>query len=107
MITGSVKVIYIAGPMTGIENFNRPAFWREAVRLSSDGHAVLNPAILPGGLTQAQYMDICLAMVRCANTVLMLQGWELSAGAKAEHALAEKLGHEIIYQEENNESCNG
>ncbi|EIH5678434.1 DUF4406 domain-containing protein, partial [Escherichia coli] len=28
-----------------------------------------------------------------------LNGWQRSAGAKAELALAEKLGHTVIYQE--------
>ncbi|HCM9689262.1 TPA: DUF4406 domain-containing protein, partial [Enterobacter cloacae subsp. cloacae] len=46
------------------------------------------------------YMDICLAMIRCADAVFMLRGWEKSAGARAENALAEKLEMEIIFQEE-------
>ncbi|END4012706.1 DUF4406 domain-containing protein, partial [Escherichia coli] len=29
-----------------------------------------------------------------------LQGWQRSAGAKAELALAERLGHAVIFQEE-------
>ncbi|MCV4939668.1 DUF4406 domain-containing protein, partial [Escherichia coli] len=47
--------IYIAGPMTGYENFNRDAFNKEADRLSRHGHSVLNPATLPNGLTQREY----------------------------------------------------
>ncbi|WP_313411767.1 DUF4406 domain-containing protein [Atlantibacter hermannii] len=92
--------IYIAGPMSGIEKFNRPAFQYEALRLSSEGYVVLNPATLPDGLTQSEYMDICLAMLRCADAIYMLRGWEQSAGARAENALAEKLELEIIFQEE-------
>lgn len=61
-----------------------------------DGHIVLNPANLPDGLTQAQYMDICCAMLRCANGVLLLDGWEQSSGARAERALAEKLGLSVV-----------
>ncbi|HED2900646.1 TPA: DUF4406 domain-containing protein, partial [Citrobacter freundii] len=53
--------IYIAGPMTGIPKYNRPAFHFEAIRLASEGHVVLNPATLPDGLSQPEYMDICLA----------------------------------------------
>lgn len=48
--------------------------------------------MLPNGLTQAEYMDICLAMVRSVDAVYLLKGWEGSAGARAEYALAEKLG---------------
>lgn len=91
--------VFISGPMTGHAGFNRAAFDAAERMLKSQGHVVLNPAVLTDGLTQAQYMDICLAMVRCADAIFMLQGWEASAGARAECALAEKLGHRILYQE--------
>ena len=55
--------VYIAGPMSGLPNFNRAAF----------NHA---------------------------HFIYMLEGWEHSAGARAENALAEKLEMEIIFQEE-------
>lgn len=84
-------IVYVAGPMSGYEQFNRPAFHSAAKRLTDKGYVVLNPATLPDGLTQAQYMDICLAMLRCADTIYMLKEWEYSAGARAENALAEKL----------------
>lgn len=45
--------IYIAGPMTGRENFNREAFNKEAERLTRHGHTVLNPASLPDGWSNA------------------------------------------------------
>ncbi|HAW1332710.1 TPA: DUF4406 domain-containing protein [Escherichia coli] len=83
--------IYIAGPMTGYENFNRDAFNKEAERLSRHGHSVLNPATLPNGLTQREYMDICFAMLRCADAILMLPGWKASAGATAEYHYAYKM----------------
>ena len=94
------RKIYIAGPMTGYKDFNRPAFKAFALKLSLDGNVVLNPAVLPDGLEQREYMDICCAMIRCADAVFMLRGWEKSAGARAENALAEKLEMEIIFQEE-------
>ena len=91
--------VYIAGPMTGYENFNREAFHKAEEELKREGHTVLNPAVLPDGLTQPHYMDICMAMIRCVDAIYMLNGWQRSAGAKAELALAEKLGHAVIYQE--------
>ncbi len=91
--------IYIAGPMSGLPRFNRPAFKYAELELISEGHIVLTPATLPDGLTQPQYMDICLAMLRCAEAIYLLRGWEKSAGATAEKALAEKLQLEIIYED--------
>ncbi|WP_444654016.1 DUF4406 domain-containing protein [Citrobacter portucalensis] len=90
--------IYIAGPMSGLPGFNRPAFHRAAAHIVRRGNVALNPAILPDGLEQAEYMDICLAMLRCADGIFMLDGWQQSAGAKAEYALAEKLGMDIQHQ---------
>lgn len=83
--------IYIAGPMTGHENFNRDAFNKVAARLTNRGHVVLNPATLPDGLSEAEYMDISLAMVRAADGVFLLPGWKASAGATAEYHYAYKL----------------
>lgn len=90
--------VYIAGPMSGIPEFNRPAFHRAARHIVRRGNVALNPAILPDGLEQAEYMDICFAMLRCADAIFMLDGWQQSAGAKAEYALAEKLGIDIQHQ---------
>lgn len=92
--------IYIAGPMSGLVEFNRPAFMFNAAKLTGRGHVALNPAILPDGLSQAQYMDICLAMLRCADAIYLLNGWEASLGAIAEKSLAEKLGIEIKFEGE-------
>ncbi|WP_418611967.1 DUF4406 domain-containing protein [Klebsiella pasteurii] len=90
--------IYIAGPMTGYKDFNRPAFNAFALKLSLDGHVVLNPAVLPDGLEQREYMDICCAMIRCADAIFMLRGWGCSEGAVAEQALAKKIGLKIIME---------
>lgn len=97
-ICGDIMKTYIAGPMTGYENFNRDAFFSEAQKQHNLGHVVLNPAILPDGLSQADYMQIDLQMVMVAERIVMLRGWEKSEGAIAEHALATKLGHEIVYK---------
>lgn len=83
--------IYIAGPMTGHENFNRDAFNNAAASLTNRGHVVLNPATLPDGLSEAEYMDISFSMVRAADGVFLLPGWKASAGATAEYHYAYKL----------------
>ena len=92
--------VYIAGPMTGLPHFNRPAFQQAAINLSFEKHVPLNPAILPDGLTAADYMAVGMTMLQRADAIYLLTGWQFSAGARAEHALALKLGLEVIEQRE-------
>jgi hypothetical protein len=94
--------VYIAGPMSGLPHFNRPAFNQAALNLSFEKHVPLNPAILPDGLTEADYMAVGLTMLQRADAIYLLTGWQFSAGARAEHALALKLGLEVIEQKESN-----
>ncbi|MGL5281915.1 MAG: DUF4406 domain-containing protein [Plesiomonas shigelloides] len=89
--------IYIAGPMTGYENFNRDEFNKVADLIKARGDVPLNPAILPDGLTQGEYMAICLQMVHISDGVYMLKDWLKSEGARIEHDLAKKSGKEITY----------
>lgn len=93
-----MKRIYIAGPMTGYEDFNRESFHSAADCCVKNNAVALNPAILPDGLTQGQYMDICFAMIRAADAIYLLKGYEESKGAMAELAYAEKLELKIIEQ---------
>lgn len=90
-----MTIIYIAGPMSGIKDFNRLLFNKVAAELTEQGHSVLNPAALPDGLSQGQYMQICLPMVAVADELVMLPGWERSEGAYIEFCLARKSGKTI------------
>lgn len=94
-----VVKVYIAGPMSGIADCNRTAFHAEALHQQSKGRIVLNPAILPDGLTQLEYMQICCPMVMMADEVIMLPAWINSQGATAEFNLAMKCG-KVIRQSE-------
>ncbi len=92
-----MQKIYVAGPMTGLPAFNKPAFNELADELTSQGHAVLNPASLPNGLEQHEYMDICFGMVRACDKVIFLKDWQKSEGAMAEFAYAKKIGKELVF----------
>ena len=99
-----VMKVYIAGPMTGHDDHNHPAFhdtadvWREC------GHIVLNPATNPIGLTFDEYMHIDLAMVDICDMVIFLQGWEQSKGARMEYDRAKEQGKMIVFDGEDQET---
>lgn len=104
---------YIAGPMRGYPAFNFPAFNAAATYRRALGDVVFNPAEQDrskyGDLTPENADDKgfdlrdALAVdldwiARNADAVYLLDGWENSTGAKAEKALAEALGLEILFQ---------
>lgn len=81
---GNKKVIYIAGAITGVKNY-----WEEFDRyddaLRAMGYNTLVPSHLPKGLTNEQYMRICLAMIDSADAVVFTSTWQQSPGAVLEH----------------------
>lgn len=89
-------IVYIAGPMSGIENYNRDAFAAAEKRLRELGYKVLNPAELPEGLGNERYMPICLAMVQAADVVALLDGAHKSAGARIEALFGEYQGKRVV-----------
>ena len=90
--------IYIAGPMTGLPEYNYPAFNAAAEELRRQGHEVENPAENPEPPCRSWegYMRMAVAqLVRC-ETVALLPGWEASKGANVEHRLAHDLGLKVL-----------
>ena len=105
--------IYLAGPMTGIEDLNFPAFHRAAASLRASGYDVVNPAEINGGadeLVAAKAMtdaEAAAHWVKCMRNditqlvtcegIALLPGWERSRGARLEHHVANELGLRKIY----------
>ena len=85
------KTLYIAGPMTGIPEFNYPAFNDAQRKLEAAGYTVLNPARQPDGLEYHQYLELALKDVFACDGIALLPSWRLSPGAQAEVALADAL----------------
>lgn len=93
--------VYIAGGITGVgnykERFAAAKEWLLAEKETQEvargllkvspyptADVVLNPAELPEGWPNGLYMDVCLAMIRAADLVAFLPGWEKSRGASLE-----------------------
>ena len=61
--------IMISGAMSSDPIRNRGHFHAAATMLRTVNTAVLNPAALPEGLSEPEYMQICLAFVQVADTI--------------------------------------
>lgn len=95
--------LYLAGPMTGVEERNKPAFDEAAAKLRAAGYDVFNPAELvsnlvfaPTGKTARELRQALLEdttfICSEAEGIALLPGWEESLGATAERALGIALG---------------
>ena len=94
-----MAIIYLAGPMTGIEDYNYPAFLEAARLLRKAGHTVLNPAELFDEnmkLPRTVYMKYGIKNLISAEFVAVLPGWENSRGAKLEVDVARECGLPVI-----------
>lgn len=88
--------VYIAGPMTGLPMFNRPAFFAAEAYLQAQGAVVMNPAILPDGFSHDAYMRIAIPMMMECEAVAFLPGWQQSKGARQEFTRAHAFGLELL-----------
>lgn len=120
------KRVYVSGPMTGLPQFNFPAFDDATAYLVAAGCEVFSPAdndrkrlaevgieditsvhgFAEGNVewynsaididTESLFRDDFNYIVNEATHIVMLPGWELSTGARYERCLAEALGLEIV-----------
>jgi hypothetical protein len=92
-------IAYIAGPMQGIPEFNFPAFWAAESKLKALGFEVINPARIDveidgfrpdtdAALPQWHYMRRDIPLVCSCDVVVLLPGWETSAGTAIELRVA-------------------
>lgn len=99
-------VVYVSGPMTSVEEFNRPAFHRMERVLTRHGFKYLSPAHYDDNHTYEWYMEQGIAMVIKCQGVVLLRGWSNSLGASLERAVADVIGRDIFYEEGNREDSN-
>ncbi len=93
-------LIYLSGPMSGLPDWNYPAFRDAAALLRDRGHIVLNPAETAGGsthLSRAQFLYIDIGYVQAAEAVVVLPGWRRSKGAMLEVHIAHSLEKPVFW----------
>lgn len=91
-------IVYIAGPMTGIPEFNYPLFNATAKALRAAGVEVRNPAENDGGSAGESwefYMRLALRSLLECDEIVLLPGWRDSRGARLEEAVARELGMRV------------
>lgn len=90
-----VTKVYVAGPMTGLPEWNYPAFNYMASLLRAQGYDVCNPAEIDEGDTshdRAYYLRKDLALLAECDAVVFLDGWRESPGALMEYRIAQEIG---------------
>jgi hypothetical protein len=83
--------IYIAGKMTGLPDFNYPAFNEAAAALRALGYDVCNPAETDGGSSHKSrefYLREALKLLLECDHMALLPGWETSEGVRLEMFVA-------------------
>jgi hypothetical protein len=90
--------LYLAGPMTGFEDFNFPAFNKMAANLRALGYIVENPAEhgVVANVAWADYIAYDLTHLGLCDQVAVLPGWENSKGASLEVHIARELGMPVV-----------
>ncbi|WLG54051.1 DUF4406 domain-containing protein [Pseudomonas extremorientalis] len=90
--------VYVAGPMTGIADFNYPAFNAVADQLRAQGYEVENPADhgIVEGAHWADYMAYDLTRLGLCGVIALLPDCEKSEGARLEVLIAERPGMTVV-----------
>jgi hypothetical protein len=91
--------VYVSGPMTGIEDFNYPAFNYPAFHdardaLKAAGHEVVSPADIPlrDDWDWIDYILVDIVHVFNCDGVATLPGCETSKGSRIECLIAQERG---------------
>lgn len=104
-------IVYLAGPMTGYENFNYDTFHAVASALRARGVTVISPAEDDTGVyapapavedvspeVHAEYLRRGFAYVLRSDAVLLLPGWQRSSGTRHELDVARTTERIEVYQ---------
>lgn len=102
------NVVYISGPITGIENYKQN-FEDAEKKLRQMGLRVANPVRFAEALeekkklyygrmpTYKEYMETAIATLFRCDSIYFLPGWKNSKGARLEYRTAKTVGIQRIY----------
>ncbi|MDR2325087.1 MAG: DUF4406 domain-containing protein [Acidovorax sp.] len=104
--------VYIAGPMSGIDDLNYPAFNETAARLRNKGWHVENPAENPAPHVEASchwtaYMRMGISQLMTCHAIYLLPGWQQSKGASLEYLIAQRLGLKVMHHHQQEDVLQG
>lgn len=85
------KVVYIAGPITGVKRYWE-AFEKAEDELIARGFIPISPSRLPVGMTNTQYTKINFASIDAADAVYFLPEWSWSVGSQLEYLYCDYTG---------------
>ena len=101
------KKVYIAGPITGLPNYNFAEFDRAAAIIGARGLEAMNPAEIGRKWlidhahkepNASEYQDLLSAgreQLRQCGRIYLLRGWEKSKGALSELSYALIMGLQV------------
>ena len=114
-MTGEKQAWYLAGPMSGIKQFNFPAFYDASAKLRAAGYTIISPAELddaedkgaamaskdgdPASATKHTWGDFLARDVKIVadqvQGIIFLPNWSLSRGARLEAFTGLLCGHKF------------
>lgn len=98
--TKQKEIIYISGPMEGVENYEKN-FRRAENYLENQGYEVVNPANIDvTGMSREEILDMDLKLLRECDAICMLKGWQQSCGANREYGFALANGMDVMFEED-------
>ena len=93
--------IYISGPITGHDKEERTKTFGYVDRcLKENGYQTYNPMEYDDHPDWNTAMRCCITALMQCDSILMIDGWWHSPGARIEHTLSRDLGLTIYYETE-------
>ena len=98
--TKQKEIIYISGPVDGVENYEKN-FKKAEEDFTEAGYKVVNPANIDvTGMSREEILDMDLKLLRECDSICMLKGWQQSCGANREYGFAVGNYMDILCEEE-------